>query len=140
MVVKGKLVFSSALVTAMTFAVHGAHAEAATPSNDAPTEQASTGSKMRTAGWITMGGGIAAVSAGLVMFRLEYVNAQESVAEPTNEKADKTKTYHTAGQVLLWAGVVGVGTGISLILFAPKDKTTPHVAIGLGHVALSGSF
>lgn len=87
-----------------------------------------------------MGGGVAAVSAGLLMFRLEYVNAHESVDEPTNKKADKTRTYHTAGQVLLWAGVVGVGTGVSLVVFAPKDKTAPSVAVGLGHVALSGHF
>lgn len=136
LVVTAKAVVSSALVIAITLAPLGAHAD---PAPRTPTEQASTGSQMRTAGWVMMGGGAAAVSAGLVMFRLEYVNAHET-DEPPNVKDDKAKTYHTAGQVLLWAGVVGLGTGASLVLFAPKDKAAPQVSVGLGHVAVRGSF
>ena len=140
--VSDRRLLPSALVAAMTFAATAAHAEPPTASSDSPAEQASTGSQMRTAGWITAGGGVAALSAGLVMFRLAHVKNEDAVhsQEGLDEKSRDATRYHTAGQILLFTGVAGIATGASLVIFAPKDKVAPRVSVGLGQIAFRGNF
>ena len=96
---------------------------------------------MRTAGWLTLSGGVVSLVGAAVMYRLVAQKPQDN--ESPSQLSEQTNTIrdeHRAGQVLLYTGVLAVATGASLVLFAPKDSTTPHVAVGLAGVTLAGSF
>jgi|GEM_PF-1421000 len=98
-------------------------------------------SSLRTAGWITVGGGVAFLSGSAALFLLADHQVSDARSTPNSfHQPDLIENYRTGGQVLLFAGLAGVGTGLSLVLFAPKQSNAPHVSVGLGGIAVSGAF
>jgi hypothetical protein len=129
-----QLLIASAMAVAVVLSTHGASAE---PS----AQQSSTGSKTRTAGWVAAGLGMGVLSTSLVMFYLESLKYEQLAQSESREQTIREmRNYHRAGQILFYAGVAGIGTGMALVLFAPKDETAPRVTVGLGYVAASASF
>jgi hypothetical protein len=104
------------------------------------------GTTMRTAGWLTAGGGGALLSGSLVMFLLaDQKHSQIAQGAPSVSPAETNKDMRAdivAGDLLFAAGVVGVATGVSLVLFAPRDETKPRMDVGFGpgRLVLGGSF
>jgi hypothetical protein len=121
-----------------------------TPPPAVPTS-ADHNTSLRTIGWVVTGVGGAALVGSGAMFALRAHESSEldheaSKAPPDltmlHEHLDRADGYHTAGLALLVTGAVGVGAGVTLLLFAPKDHAanTANVAVGPGNVALTGSF
>lgn len=111
----------------------------------ATTSRPSTnGGTLRRAGWITLGGGTLALVGSLTMFRLVAVKrAQSPFANGTGSVSDRNeyiRDHTTVGQVLLGAGVLGVGAGLGLVLWAPTERSTFRASVGLRYLSLGGAF
>jgi hypothetical protein len=115
-----------------------AHTE---PTPEPTPELAQSG--MKTAGWITIGLGAAAFCGSAVMGYLSNRKRSEATAPDASsldEKSDTIERYDTAHNVLLIGAVVAAGTGVSLILFAPKDAPSLKVGISPEQVFFRSSF
>ncbi len=98
-------------------------------------EEASTsGSGVRTAGWITMGGSAVLLSGSGLMFYLANRNRVQTPGSnvSTNEQNAAVETYTAFGRVLLVAGLVSVATGVTLVLIAPKERRVTQIDVSLG--------
>lgn len=94
---------------------------------------------MRTAGWYTAGGGVALLGTSAVFFAIAK-NDHDQLTENRGGLADDAFDRHfTTAKILAVAGVVGVATGVTLILVAPKRHEVALRA-GPGQLTLSGTF
>ena len=117
-----------------------AHAEPSVAK--APTQpETREGQTMRTAGWLTLGGALAALTGSVVLFRLaDEKPAPDASPGQVSARNDSMRREHGAAEILLLASAVSAATGVSLVLLAPNDEASPHVAIGLGTVTLETNF
>lgn len=99
---------------------------------------------MRVAGWLTITGGGLLVAGSFVTYFL-YQDARSN-PPPIDQSRDaynrKLSDYRLANNLLLVTGVLGVTTGIALVLFAPKDRPASTVSFRLspGAAAVVGTF
>ena len=100
-------------------------------------------SSLTTAGWITMGGGAALLAGSATTFALLAHERSEAAFGPRAEsQADRNRAmerYQISGQVLLFTGAAAFVTGLSLVLFGPKEYRT-QVAVGPGTLQLRTRF
>ena len=100
-------------------------------------------SAVATAGWITMGGGALLVSGSVVMFALAQHKQSEdsfgSSSEPLGPRNRTIERYHVSGQVLRFTGAGAFATGLSLVLFGPKEHKA-QVLVGAGTLQLRACF
>ena len=111
-------------------------AASADPPSSAPAQD---GSPLRTAGWYTAGAGAIVLGTSAFFFVMAK-NDHDEVKESRGGLADDSFDRHfTTAKVLALAGVVGVVTGVTLILVAPKHHEVA-LSAGPGQLTLSGSF
>lgn len=123
------------------------------PPRDSGPTSASSGSLHRTLGWVGLGVG----GAGLVLGSVAGISAMSKRSQLQDDGCDgnscyadqssdvdsynSTRTLSTVGFVV---AAVGLGTGVTLLLTAPKheEATTAQVAayVGLGWAGLKGTF
>ena len=112
------------------------------------TEPSTTGATMRTAGWVTMGGGVVALAGSGVMFYLAEVQDDEVRRDvraglpPSRDDKDAVDSYQTGGIVAGVTGLAAVTAGVLLVTLAPKEDEEPHFHVGVspGRITLSGAF
>ncbi len=127
-----RLLASGMFAIAMMAASLPAHAD---PASVEPSgSQSHAGRTMRTAGWLTLGGGVASLVGSAVIFRRSNRLPEDA------QEATSVHEQHRAGQILLYAGAVAAVTGVSLILFAPSDSSGPSVSVSLNGLTFSGRF
>jgi hypothetical protein len=139
-----RLLTSGMFAIAMVAASLPAHAD---PTSVEPSvavkrskSESHAGRTMRTAGWLTLGGGAASLVGAAVMYRLSSRLPENAPPSELTQQTNSVRNQHRAGQVLLYTGVVAAVTGVSLILFAPADSSVPSVSVSLTGLTLSGRF
>jgi len=135
---------SSLFAIAMVAASLPAHADPASVEPSVAVKRSRSeshaGRTMRTAGWLTLGGGAASLVGAAVMYRLASEVPDEASPSELTRQTNNVRNEHRAGQILFYTGVVAAVTGLSLILFAPTDSSVPSVSVSLTGLALSGRF
>lgn len=130
-----------------------ATAVATSPQPNPPTSSAATsrGSTQRTIGWITLGVGGVATTAGVVtgilgISKRRQLDDSNHCVNTTcsSEEHGQLDTYNrlrTLSTVGFVVGATGLAAGAALLLTAPKPNE-PRVSawIGVGHVGFKGTF
>jgi hypothetical protein len=140
-----RLLTSGMFALAMVAASPPAHADPTTSVEPSlavkrSRSESHAGRTMRTAGWLTLGGGAASLVGAAVMYRLASRVPDDAPPSELTQQTTSVRNEHRAGQILLYTGVVAAVTGVSLILFAPADSTAPSVSVSLNGLTLSGRF
>jgi hypothetical protein len=95
---------------------------------------------MRQAGWYTVAGSAVVLTGSAVVFGLAAGEHSDMVeSRPNRDATHAFDRDFTAAKILTLVGVVGLGTGITLVLASPKEHEV-SVTAGLGALSLSGNF
>jgi hypothetical protein len=136
-------------------------AEAPAPSN--VDRSSSAAAWQRTAGYVALGVGGASLVAGAITGAMTLKKRSDLKDEclenvcssKSAKKVDSYETYGTISAITLAVGVVGIGTGVALVLTAPKaDRASAssrkrvrplsdlsvQPVIGLGMLGAEGTF
>jgi len=117
-----------------------AHADP--PVGEATTQpEAQQGQAMRTAGWFALGGAVVALTGSAVLFGLSQDRpAADATPGQVADRNDSIRREHGAAEILLVGAAVSAAAGVSVILLAPTQKASPHVAIGIGTLVVGTNF
>lgn len=127
-----------ALFLAATLGAWSSAAWADPPTPTPGSESTHGGSPLRTAGWYTAGAGVAILSTSAVFFVMAKNDHNELMENRGPQAADGFDRHFTTAKMLAVAGIVGVATGVTLILVAAKHEVA--LSAGPGQLTLSGSF
>ena len=106
----------------------------------AAAEAQAAGARMRRIGWITAGGGAAVLVASGVMYGVAFKEREDLTKNYTHSESKAFERDLRTAKILTMVGLVAVGTGITLVLVAPKNENQVRVSAGLGEIAIAGTF
>lgn len=105
------------------------------------------GDGMRTAGWISIGAGLASLAVGATCFVIADNDDREVKSKflagqtPTSSELHADGHWSVAGVAVSAVGLLAVGTGITLVLLAPKHGApSVDIAIAPRAALLSAHF
>lgn len=87
----------------------------------------------------TAGAGVAILSTSAFCFVMARNDHNEVTENRGGLAEDAFDRHFTAAKILAFTGVVGVATGVTLILVAPKQQAVA-LSAGPGQLTLSGAF
>lgn len=103
-----------------------------------PTPEPESPSGVLLAGWLTLGGGVLALAGGAFTYSVGQAARDDDISLDRREEI--VGRYTTVGTALLWLGAAATGTGITLVLLAPKDERVVQVSMRPGQLSLEGQF
>lgn len=137
-----------ALALGLALATYGSVAPCEPTPGVTQTDAVTKATVMRTAGWVTIGTGVAAAAgAGTLSYLASERNQQirdDANAGRTPDSADRSaRDRLSIGAVVLsGVSVVAVGTGIGLLVLAPSNVSEQafQVRVTAGGLMLSGAY